>query len=32
MKEPSWIVEGRKYIGEKEIKGPEHNPDRKSVV
>lgn len=26
MKEPSWIVEGRKYIGEKEIKGPEHNP------
>ena len=26
MKEPSWIVEGRKYIGEKEIKGLEHNP------
>ncbi|ELA6496136.1 TIGR02594 family protein [Salmonella enterica] len=26
MSEPVWLVEGRKYIGEKEIKGPQHNP------
>lgn len=26
MTEPAWLVEGRKYIGEKEIKGPQHNP------
>ncbi|KFB99468.1 hypothetical protein GTGU_04125 [Trabulsiella guamensis ATCC 49490] len=26
MKEPSWLTEGRKYIGEKEIRGAQHNP------
>ena len=24
--EPRWLVEGRKYIGQMEIKGPRHNP------
>lgn len=26
MKEAAWVIEGRKYIGEHEIKGPKHNP------
>lgn len=27
MSEPRWLTEARKYIGLKEIKGPQHNPD-----
>lgn len=26
MAEPKWLVEARRYIGEREIKGPKHNP------
>lgn len=26
MSEPIWVTEARRYIGEREIKGPEHNP------
>lgn len=26
MTEPKWLVEARRYIGEREIKGPKHNP------
>lgn len=26
MTEPKWILEARRYIGEREIKGKEHNP------
>jgi conserved hypothetical protein TIGR02594 len=26
MHDPHWITEGKKYIGEMEIKGPRHNP------
>lgn len=26
MFEPAWLVEAKKYIGEKEIKGTQHNP------
>lgn len=26
MTEPAWIVEARKYIGERELKGLKHNP------
>ncbi|EJF8031363.1 TIGR02594 family protein [Escherichia coli] len=26
MNEPGWIIEARKYIGERELKGPKHNP------
>ncbi|EGF4599821.1 TIGR02594 family protein [Salmonella enterica subsp. enterica serovar Agama] len=26
MSEPKWLVEARRYIGEREIKGAQHNP------
>ncbi|EOT1738173.1 TIGR02594 family protein [Klebsiella pneumoniae] len=26
MSEPKWLTEARHYIGEREIKGPKHNP------
>ncbi|HEO9044216.1 TPA: TIGR02594 family protein [Enterobacter kobei] len=26
MTEPKWLTEARQYIGEREIKGPDHNP------
>lgn len=26
MSEPKWLAEARHYIGEKEVKGPKHNP------
>lgn len=26
MSEPKWLTEARRYIGEREIKGPQHNP------
>lgn len=26
MSDPAWLAEARKYLGEKEIKGPHHNP------
>lgn len=26
MTEPKWLEEARRYIGEREIKGPQHNP------
>ncbi|EFG2177021.1 TPA: TIGR02594 family protein [Escherichia coli] len=25
MSEPAWVIEARKYIGERELKGPKHN-------
>ncbi|EDR9797697.1 TIGR02594 family protein, partial [Salmonella enterica subsp. enterica serovar Zongo] len=26
MSEPKWLAEARRYIGEREIKGAQHNP------